>query len=178
MKLILIGTDHRLQQSVVQDNEARAWVPRNGGHRYRRLLLYCVDKLGAKAILEETHVNQEHTAPTIGSTLAKQRSLPWKCIGLGEPGLSDCLMDPPLAQAVASMIKPNLLAGIYDLTEQRNREEFMFQKIMEFIREHNSVLAVVGYIHLVPLARMFEVEDISVSAFVFTYPLVVDEAKS
>ncbi|SRR6266852_805532 len=102
MKLIIIGTDHRLQQTITQNDQTKAWVPRSGGHRYRRLIAHCIEKLGAKAILEETHVNQDRIAPTIGSAIAKERGLIWQCIGLGEPGLSDCLMDPPIAQAMAS----------------------------------------------------------------------------
>ena len=79
---------------------------------------------------------------------------------------------------MALRIKPDLLAGVYDLNEQRTREDFMFEKITKSIHEHKNVLAVVGYIHLVPLARMFEAERISLSALIFTYPLVVDETKS
>ena len=158
--------------------ETKAWVPRTGGRRYRRLIAYCIEKLGAKAILEEAHADQDRIAPTMGSTIAKQRGLAWQCIGLGEPGLSDCLMDPPIAQAMASGIKPDLLAGIYELKEQKAREEFMFAAIMQSLRDHDFVVAVVGYVHLVPLARMFDAERISVEAFVFTYPLIVDETKS
>ena len=178
MKLIIIGTDHRLQQTITQNDQTKAWVPRSGGHRYRRLIAHCIEKLGAKAILEETHVNQDRIAPTIGSAIAKERGLIWQCIGLGEPGLSDCLMDPPIAQAMASGVKPDLLAGIYDLNEQKAREEFMFTTIMQFMRRHDCVLVVVGYIHLVALARMFDAERIPVTALVFTYPLVVDDTKS
>jgi hypothetical protein len=95
MRLIIIGTDHRLQQTIVQNDQTKAWIPRSGGHRYHRLIAYCIEKLGAKVILEETDVNQDRIAPTIGSAIARERGLVWQCIGLGEPGLSDCLMDPP-----------------------------------------------------------------------------------
>ena len=134
--------------------------------------------MGAKTILEEAHVNQDRIAPTIGSAIAKERGLVWQRIGLGEPRLADCLMDPPMVQAMASGVKPYLLAGIYDLNEQKAREESMFAAIMRSMREHDCVLAVVGYIHLVALARISEAERIPVTAFVFTYPLVVDETKS
>ena len=132
-----------------------AWVPRTGGHRYRKLIAYCIDKLGAKAILEETHVDQERTAPTIASTMAKERGLVWRSLGLGEPGLSDGLLVPPLAEAMRSGVKPELLAGVYDLKTQRIREEFMYSNIAQPMRDHDCVLAVVGYIHLGVLARKF-----------------------
>jgi len=64
------------------------------------------------------------------------------------------------------------------LNEQKAREEFMFTTIMQFMRRHDCVLVVVGYIHLVALARMFDAERIPVTALVFTYPLVVDDTKS
>jgi hypothetical protein len=79
---------------------------------------------------------------------------------------------------MASGVKPDLLAGIYDLNEQKAREEFMFATIMHSLRQHDCVLAVVGYIHLVALARMFDAERVPVTALVFTYPLAVDETKS
>jgi hypothetical protein len=52
MKVVLIGTDHRLQQSILQDQGTKAWVPR-GGTRYRKLITHCIAKLGVRAILEE-----------------------------------------------------------------------------------------------------------------------------
>src|SRR5712692_8275339 len=106
MKLILIGTDHRLQTSIVQDAKTKVWIPRDGGHRYRKLLAHCLDILGAKAILEETHPKQEETAPTIASTMAKERGLVWQTLGLGEPGLFDVLFDPSPAEAFHSKVKP------------------------------------------------------------------------
>src|SRR6266851_3625524 len=137
MKLIIIGTDHRLQHTVVQDDKTKAWVPRNGGHRYRKLIAYCIEKLGVKAVLEETHIDQERTAPTIGSTIAKERGLVWQSLGLdGAPGISDCLSDPPFIQAVRSGIKPELLAGIYDLKKHETREEFMYATIMDAMQKH------------------------------------------
>jgi hypothetical protein len=178
MKLVLIGTDHRLQTSIVQDATTKVWIPRNGGHRYRKLLAYCLDKLGAKAILEETHPKQEETAPTIASNMAKERGLIWQSLGIGEPGLFDVLPDPPLAEAFHSKVKPEMLAGIYSLEFQKVREDFMHKTIMDAMREHDSVLAVVGFVHLGVLARMFEDEDVPVTALLFTYPLVVDETRS
>jgi hypothetical protein len=38
MKLVIIGTDHRVQYTHVQDDEIEAWVLRNGGHRYCKLI--------------------------------------------------------------------------------------------------------------------------------------------
>jgi hypothetical protein len=178
MRLIIIGTDHRLQHTVVQDNKTKAWVPRSGGHRYRKLIAHCIEKLGVKAILEEAHVDQERIAPTISSTMAKERGLVWQSIGLGEPGLSDVLLDPPLIQAMSSGVKPELLAGIYDLKKHRIREECMHTTITESLRKYERVLAVVGFVHLGVLARMFEADQIPVEAFLFTSPLVADEAKS
>ena|ERR1700730_706022 len=178
MRLIIIGTDHRLQQTVALDNKTKAWVPRSGGHRYRRLIVYCIEKLGVKAILEEAHVDQERIAPTICSILAKERGLDWQAIGLDEPGLSDGLLDPPFFQAVRSGVKPDILAGIYDLKKQKTREEFMQTTIMQYMTTHDCVLAVVGYVHLGVLARMFEADQIPVEAFLFTYPLMVDETES
>jgi hypothetical protein len=178
MRVIIIGTDHNLQQSIVRDDKTKAWVPRTGGHRYRKLIVYCIEKLGAKSILEEAHVDQERTAPTIASTIAKERGLVWRSLGLGEPGFSDALLEPPLVEAVRSGVKPEILAGVYNLKTQRIREKFMYSNIVQSMREHDCVLAVVGYMHLGVLARMFEAEHIPVEPFVFTYPLVVDEARS
>ena len=178
MKLVIIGTDHRLQHSVFQDANTKKWVPRRGGHRYRRLIAYCIEKLGVKAILEEAHAEQERTAPTIASRIAKERGLDWQALGMGEPKLSDFLFDPPFMQAIYSGAKPDALAGIYDLEVHAVRENFMYETITRFMQEHDCVLAIVGYIHLGVIARMVETERISVEAFMFTYPLVVDEARS
>src|SRR5271169_3045739 len=115
MNLVLIGTDHRLQQSIVQDEKTKIWFPRNGGHRYRKLVEYCIKKFYVRAILEETHPDQERTAPTIASLLAKKGGLVWQTLGLGEIALTDALLDPPLVEAVRQRLKPELLAGIYDL---------------------------------------------------------------
>jgi|HubBroStandDraft_6_1064221.scaffolds.fasta_scaffold10968_5 hypothetical protein len=111
MKLVLIGTDHRLQASVARDARTRVWMPRDGGHRCRKLLAYCFDKLGAKAILEETHPKQEETAPTIGSVMAKERGLVWQSLGIGEPALFDALLDPPLAPSTSL----SFLSNSYEL---------------------------------------------------------------
>jgi hypothetical protein len=178
MKLIIIGTDHCLQQSIFQDQKTKTWTPRSGGHRYRRLITYCIEQMGVKAILEETHVDQERMAPTIGSTIAKAHGLVWQSIGIDEPGASDVLCVPPVVQAMRSGIKPDMLAGIYDLKKQKTREHFMHTAIMDALHKHGCVLAVVGYIHLGVLARLFETDQIPVDAFAFTYPLVVDETKS
>jgi hypothetical protein len=178
VKLILIGTDHRLQQTVIRDTNTKAWLPRKDGHRYHTLIAYCIDKLGAKAIVEEAHADQEKTAPTICSKIAKERGLPWQSIGLSEPSHHDALCDPPFMDAVRARVKPDMLAGVYDLQRQGVREEFMHTNIAKFIRVHDSVLAVVGFVHLGVLARRFAAEGINVEAFVFTYPLVVDETLS
>ncbi len=179
MKVILIGTDHRIQTSVVQDETTKAWVPRKGGVLYRKLITYCIEKLGAKVMLEEAHPRQEQTAPTMASTLAKQHSVTWQTLGIGEPGPSDVLYDPPLIQAIHSGVKPELLAGIYDLSKHGTRERLMYATIMDAVKRHECVLAVVGFVHLGVLARMFdEEEDIAVEAFLFTYPLVVDETRT
>jgi hypothetical protein len=178
MRLILIGTDHRLQQTVVQDGDTKTWVPRNGGHRYRKLIDHCIKKIGARVILEETHADQERLAPTIGSTIAKERGLVWQSIGLDQPGLSDVVVDPPFVQTARPWVKPEILAGIYDLKKQKTREEFMYATIMDSMRKYESVLAIVGFVHLGVLARVFEVDQIPVDAFLFTYPLVVDETRS
>lgn len=178
MRIILIGTDHRLQTSVVQDKTTKIWLPRVGGDRYRKLLTYCIEKCGVKAILEETHPDQEKTVPTIASTTAKKHSVVWQSLGLGEPGPSDALIDPPLAEAIRSKVRPELLAGIYALETQKVREEFMHSAIMEALRKHGNVLAIVGFVHLGVLARMFEENEVPVTALLFTYPLVVDETRS
>jgi hypothetical protein len=177
VKLIIIGTDHRLQQSVAQAADSKTWVPRSA-YRYRRLITYCIEKLGAKAILEEAHADQERTSPTICSTIAKERNLSWKAISLGEPTLNDALFDPPLMDAIRTRVTPYALAGIYDLEWHAQREEFMHAIILQSMREHNPVLAIVGQIHLGVLAQRFLSENIPVKAFLFTYPLVVDETRS
>jgi hypothetical protein len=178
MSVVLIGTDHGLQQSVFLDDKTKAWLPRNG-FWYRKLLAYCIREFGIKAVLEETHVDQERKAPTIGSIMAKERGLVWQTLGLaGQPGLYDCLSDPPLIEAILSNVKPELLAGIYDLKKHSAREAFMYTSILQSFQKHGSVLAVVGYIHLGVLARMFETRQMPTHAFIFTYPLVIDETRS
>lgn len=177
MKLVLIGTDHRLQSAVTQDPETKAWVPREG-QRFRRLITYCMEKFGAKAILEEAHPKQEQVAPTICSAIAKEHGIAWKALALGEPDFSDALLDPPLAEAMRLGITPDLLAGRYNLETHKMREAFMFATIMQSLQEHGCVLAVVGYIHLGVLARRFEDSRISsVEALLFT-PFVVDESRA
>lgn len=176
MELNIIGTDHRLQQSVSKGDSPITWVPRDG-HRFRRLITFCIEKLGAESILEEAHPDQERTSPTICSAIAKECHLPWKAISLSEPSFQDVLFDPPLEEALRSGVKPDPLAGIYDLKWHAMREEFMHAVILQSMREDNSVLAVIGYIHLGVLARRFASENISVRALIFTYPLIVDEAR-
>jgi len=178
MKLVLIGTDHRLQQSIVRDETNTCWVARNGGHRYRRLIIHCIEKIGVKAILEEAHEKQESIAPTLASTIAKERNLIWQALALGAPDLSDGLFDPPFSELFRSRIKPRMLAGIYDLEKQRVREDFMRELIADALWEHDCVLAIVGYVHVGVLARRFEAEDVSVAALLFTDALSVDENKS
>jgi len=177
MKVVLIGTDHRLQQSIFKDNITNTWLPRDGT-RYRKLVAYCIEKLNVKLILEETHPNQEKTAPTIASAKAKENGLVWKTLGLGEINLFDALLDPPLLEALNAHVKPEMLAGIYAMETHKIREEFMYTTIRDSLREHDCVLAIVGYVHLGVLARMFEADQVPVEAFLFTYPLVVDESRS
>jgi hypothetical protein len=102
VNLIIIGTDHRLQNSIAQD-ENKAWVSRSGGTRYRRLIVYCIEKLGAKAILEEAHERQESIAPTLASKIVKERGLVWQSMGLGQPGPRDGLMYPTLEEAFRTL---------------------------------------------------------------------------
>lgn len=54
----------------------------------------------------------------------------------------------------------------------------MFDTIMQLMRDYSCVLAVVGYVHLGILARMFEAEKVEVEALLFTYPFVIDESKA
>jgi len=178
VNLVIIGTDHRLQHSIAED-ENKVWVPRSGGNRYRRLIVHCVEKLGTKAILEEVHEKQESIAPTIASGIAKERGLSWQAMGLGQPGPNDGLMYPTtIADAFRTGTKPEWLAGRYDLNTQQIREDFMHEMITDAIRKHGCVLAVVGYTHLGVLARRFEAEDVSVEALIFTDALSVDESRS
>jgi hypothetical protein len=142
------------------------------------LIAHCIENLGVRAILEEAHPDQEGTAPTIGSSVVKERGLVWQSIGLGKPDVSDVLLDPSPIPAVRSGVNPEPLAGIYDLKKHKTREEFMHKTIMDCMRKHECVLAIVGFVHLGVLARMFEADQIPVEAFLFTSPLVVDETKS
>jgi hypothetical protein len=177
MKLVLIGTDHNLQQSVRKDPVSNAWIPRDA-KRFRRLIAHCIDKLEVKIILEEAHPKQDETAPTIGSSIAKERGLPWKALGYGEPDLSDALIEPPIQEAIRTGVKPEALAGRYKLELQGGRESFMYATIMQAFQAHDCILAVVGYLHLGVLARKFEEKQMDVEALVFTYPLVVDESRA
>jgi hypothetical protein len=110
--------------------------------------------------------------------MAKEHGLPWQTLGLGEPGLEDGILDPPLIEAIRSHVRPEWLAGIYRLEIQKVRDEFMYTTLNTALREHGSVVAIVGYVHLGVLARMFEDESVSVTALLFTAPLVVDETRS
>jgi|SRR5260221_7159087 len=177
-KLILIGTDHHLQQTVAQDAHSQKWVARSGGQNFRRLVAHCIDKLGAQAILEEVHPKQEERAPTICSKIAKERGMQWSSIGSGEPGVSDVLFEHPLEEARRLGIKPVMLAGRHVLNTQRKREQTMRAGILERLQQHDCVLAIVGYMHLAVLAYQFDAEGIDVEPLVFTYPLVVNEARS
>jgi hypothetical protein len=176
MKLILIGTDHRLQQSVVQDPQTKQWLPRSG-QRFRKLISYCIEKMGAGAILEDAHAKQELVAPTICSTIARERGLTWQHISVGDLGLSDGLFDPPIVEAKRLGVNTELLAGRYVLKIQRMREAFMYASIMECFQEHDCILAVVGQVHLGVLANQFDGKQIEVEALLFT-PLLVDESQS
>jgi hypothetical protein len=91
-------------------------------------IAYCIDKLNAKAIAEEAHADQEQIAPTIASKIAKERGMVWRCLGFGEPGLSDALYDPPLFEAVRLRVPPHILAGRYDLETHDAREKLMLTR--------------------------------------------------
>jgi hypothetical protein len=178
LKIILIGTDHRLQQSVVRDEQTKLWVPRTGGQQYRKLIHHCIAKMGAKAILEEAHADQDRIASTIASLVARERGLKWISIGLGEPGLEDALIEPPLFEALQTRTKPEILAGIDNLKVQKPREEFMFNMIMDWAGKHGCVLAIVGFMHLGVLARQIDAAGVTVAPLIFTSALVVDETLS
>jgi hypothetical protein len=102
----------------------------------------------------------------------------WQTLGLGEIDFGDSLLSPPLLEAIYLRVKPELLAGVYALEKQKSREEFMYKTVTDSLREHGCVLAIVGYVHLGVLARMFESDEVPAEALLFTYPLVVDEARS
>jgi hypothetical protein len=176
-KLILIGTDHRLQHSVAQGVATGTWIPRKG-EQFHRLVVHCIDRLGAVAILEEAHAEQDRIAPTICSGIAKERNLPWQPISLGQPDVFDGLYDPPLGDAFLLCGKPDILAGRYDLNTQTVRESFMREAIAQCVERHACVLAVVGYVHLGVLAQMFMSEGVRVEALLFTSPLIVDESRA
>ena len=177
-RLIVVGTDHRLQQTVTQDPRSKTWFPRTGGRNFRRLVVHCIDRLGAQAILEEVHPDQEQREPTICSRIAKERGLTWMCIGSGEPGISDALFERPPQEALQLGIRPVMLAGRHVLNTHRKREEIMRTGIAESFKHHDCVLAVVGFVHLAVLAYHFEAEKIEVEPLMFTFPLVVNEAIS
>jgi len=175
-KVIVIGTDHRIQQSIARDDANKTWIPRTSP-QYSKLINYCVTKLGAQVILEEAAPEQEKIAPTICSGIAKEHGLVWEPIALGTPALSDGLFDPPLQEAILRNIRPELLAGIYDLAIQQVREDFMYSTTTQQLQKHDCVLVIVGFTHLGVLARRFEAAKIAVDAFSFT-PLLIDQSKA
>jgi hypothetical protein len=128
-KLILIGTDHRLQTTVAKGPEPLSWLPRSS-NGFRRLVDFCIQKLGVETILEEAHADQEKIAPTFCSIIAKGCGITWQALAMGEPDLSDGLFDPPIVEAIQSGVKPKLLAGKYVLKTQQARELFMFERII------------------------------------------------
>jgi hypothetical protein len=174
---ILIGTDHRIQMTIAPGPTPNTWIPRTG-NRFRRLIVYCIEKLRAEAILEEAHADQERLAPTICSTIAKGHGIPWQPLAMGEPDLSDGLIDPPIVEAIQQGIRPEVLAGRYVLKTHQARELFFYGSIMKHFEKHDCILAVVGYVHLGVLANSFAAEQVSVEALLFMYPLVLDESKS
>jgi hypothetical protein len=49
---------------------------------------------------------------------------------------------------------------------------------MKLMRDYSCVLAIVGYVHLGVLARIFEAEKVEVEALLVTYPFIVDESNA
>jgi len=175
-KLILIGTDHRIQQSVTKGPNG-AWLPR-ASPRFHKLVTHCLRKLGATTILEEAHPEQEKVAPTICSEIAKELKLSWKAISVGQPNVADALYDQPIENYMAMGVVPLPLAGQYRLPLQKEREAVMAGLIGEALQAFDCVLAVVGYTHLAVLAREFHEKGVEVQALMFTYPLVIDESRA
>jgi hypothetical protein len=175
-RVIVVGTDHRIQQSIAQDATKTTWVPRTSP-RFSKLIICCLRDSGAKVILEEVLPEQEKVAPTICSAIAKERGIAWEPVALGTPDLSQGFFDPPLQEAILRNIKPELLAGRYDLNLQRVREDFMFDTTMNYLEQHECALVVVGFVHLGVLARRFEAAKCRVEALVFT-PFLIDQIKA
>lgn len=170
MKLFIIGTDHRLQQSVAP-KVGGGWIQRTGGRKFRRGITYCLTSLGVKAICEEAHAQQKAIAPTICSTLAKQHNVPWIPMAMGEPDLQDGVFD-------FSGFLPEVIAGRYRLDVQTLREEHMCSILQRTLRQFETVLAVVGFTHAGVLARQLEKEQIPIEVFQMMHGLVLDESQT
>jgi hypothetical protein len=171
VKLFIVGTDHRLQQTIAP-KAGGGWIQRTGGRKFLRGITYFLTSLGVKAICEEAHARQEEIAPTICSALAKQYKLPWICIAdSSSPDLEDGLID-------FSTFPPEVIAGRYRLDMQGQREENMCSIIRQTLEQSETVLAVVGFTHAAVLARQFEKEQIPVEVFQMTYGLILDESQT
>jgi len=170
MKLFIVGTDHRLQQSIAP-KDGGGWIPRTGGRKFRRGIDYFLMALGVKAICEEGHARQEEIAPTICSVLAKQHNVSWTCMAMGEPELQDGLID-------LRGFPPEVIAGRYRLDKQSQREDYMSSIIRHVLEQSETVLAVVGFTHAGVLGRRFEKDGIPVEVFQMTSGLVLDEGQT
>jgi hypothetical protein len=176
VKLYIVGTDHRLQQSIAA-KPGGGWIQRTGGQRFRRCVSYFLSQ-GVKVICEEVHQRQDEIAPTICSALAKEHKVRWICMGIGEPSPLDVLTDKPLIEAFAAGILPEVIAGRYRLDAQDLRERHMCSILREAVKESGTVLAVVGFMHAGVLARELENEHIAVEAFQMMQGLVLDESQT
>jgi hypothetical protein len=177
VKLFIIATDHRLQQTIAP-KVGGGWAQRTGGTKFRRCIVHFLTSLAVKAICEETHEKQDEIAPTICSALAKQHNVPWHCMGMGQPSLEDALTDKPIVDAFLSGTIPEILAGRYRLDAQAHREEYMCSILQEKLNQFETVLAAVGFMHAGVLARQFEREQVPVVVFQMTHGLVLDESQT
>lgn len=169
MRLFIIGTDHRLQQTVAP-KKGGGWIQRTGGRRFRRCITHFLTSLGVKAICEEAHAQQEEVAPTICSTLAKQHNIPWICLGDTSAPV------PDFRFIDFSVSPPEPIVGPCPTDVHGPREEHMCSIIRQTLKESKIVLAVVGFMHAGVLARQFEREQIPVELFQMTKGLVLDES--
>lgn len=169
-KLFVVGTDHRLQQTVSKANGD--WKQRTGGNKYRRCMTHFLSSMGVKAICEEAHAQQEKVAPTICSILAKQFDVPWICIG------DDSVPIPDFRFVDFTTTPPEPIVGPCPLDLNRAREDHMYKLLQQSLVDYGIVLAVVGFMHAGVLAHRFKQEETDVELFQMTTGLVMDESQT
>lgn len=152
MKLIVLGTDHTVQEKDYQ-----------GSGAFRRILEYIVATNGVQVVMEEWTSTK---GATVGHRLAEERGLTWVDVGTSnQPDLETAqpLFDP--------METPPIVLNRYGpLPVQIKRERNMVGEICKAMKEHEAGVFVVGMAHLHSMAEKLLGQGFDVEAFNWTTP--------